>query len=398
MVNSNPFFSIVLPTKDRPDLISSFIKCTLYQTFQDFEIIICDNSSNELTQQAIAEFSDEKIVNLRTGNLKMTDNWNHGIHAISGQYLILMSDKGVLKQGSLDYLNNLIQAENHDCVTWCLDPFIEPDSLIKLKPSEHSIKINSNDLIKVMLGADWEGFDVAPMHCTSCVSAKLVSTIISKHKNLSQDLNPDYTMAMQILLATPSIFHINQNLAMLRRPSLSDGYGNGSSFIKKTSQSQAFMTEHTDWVKRTNEYSDIPMQNNLFVLDIMLKDVYKVLMDNKINPNSFLSRRERLVAYYNFTFLEILWRTRVGVNMSHEYKMWNKSLKQESQDIRRHVMKQKKQLRFRSLQANLIYSIKTNPFTIPVLKAFRAIKYKNVGLKYRSIDDCFRENVIKSYE
>jgi hypothetical protein len=125
--------------------------------------------------------------------------------------------------------------------------------------------------------------------------------------------------------------------------------------------------------------------------------INKLLIDNKINPNSFLPRRERLIAYYHFTFLEILWRTRIGVNMSHEYKIWNKSLEQENQDIRRHVMKQKKQLRLKSLQANLIYSIKTNSFTIVLLKAFRAIKYKNIGLKYGSIDDCFRENLIKSY-
>ena len=39
--DANPFFSIVLPTRNRPDLISSFIKCTLEQTFQNFELIIC---------------------------------------------------------------------------------------------------------------------------------------------------------------------------------------------------------------------------------------------------------------------------------------------------------------------------------------------------------------------
>ena len=75
MIDSKPFFSIVLPTKDRPDLINSFIKCTLNQTFHDFELIICDNSSNELTQQAISQFDDNRIVNLRTGNLKMSENW-----------------------------------------------------------------------------------------------------------------------------------------------------------------------------------------------------------------------------------------------------------------------------------------------------------------------------------
>ena len=166
---SAPLVTVILATYNQQPYVAKALKSILEQTYNNIEIIICDNSSNELTQQAIAEFSDERIVNLRTGNLKMTDNWNHGIHAISGQYLILMSDKGVLKQGSLDYLNNLIQAENHDCVTWCLDPFIEPDSLIQLKPSEHSIKINSNDLITF-----WDYIDSIVLVCPEMLRCKRI--------------------------------------------------------------------------------------------------------------------------------------------------------------------------------------------------------------------------------
>ncbi len=398
MINSDPFFSIVLPTKDRPDLIASFIKCTLAQTFKNFELVICDNSTNELTQQVIAEFSDDRIVNIRTGNLKMSENWNKGFHSISGKYLILMSDKGLLRQGSLEYLDSLIKKHNYECITWSVDPFIDPDTLIMSKKNEQSRKVNSNELITVMLGADWESFDIAPMHCTSCVSSKLVSSILTKHKNLSQELNPDYTMAVQILLASPFIFHLDQNLAFLRRPSLSDGHGNGSSFIKKTSQSKSFMLEHTDWINRTNKYDDIPIKNNPFVLNTILKDVYKVLDDNEINPNSFMSRTERLISYYSFTYAEILWRKRVGVNMNEEYKLWLKALAQESSKIRTCVLAKKKNLRFMALQTHAIYLIKTNILIAPLLKLYRLIKYKNIGLKFINLEDCFNSNVIKKYE
>lgn len=398
MIDSKPFFSIVLPTKDRPDLINSFIKCTLNQTFHDFELIICDNSSNELTQQVISQFDDNRIVNLRTGNLKMSENWNKGIHSISGQYLVLMSDKGLLKQGSLDYLNSLINNSNYECITWSVDPFIDPDTLIQSKPREYSREVNSHDLIKFMLGADWESFDIAPMHCTSCVSTKLVSKIITRHKNLSQEINPDYTMAMQILLTTPFILNLNQNLAVLRRPSLSDGYGNGSSFVKKTSQSKSFMLEHTDWINRTNKYEDIPIKDNPFILDTMLKDVYTVLHDNEKDPNFFLPKRERLISYYSFTYAEILWRTRVGVNMNEEYKLWFKSLSQESYEIQSNILNKKKNLRLKAVQANLMYFIKTNIFTLPLLHLYRLIRYRNTGLKFSNLEDCFNSIVIKEYE
>ena len=51
MQNKGVFFSIVIPTRDRPDLIESLLFSILNQTFERFELLICDNSNNELTQK-----------------------------------------------------------------------------------------------------------------------------------------------------------------------------------------------------------------------------------------------------------------------------------------------------------------------------------------------------------
>ena len=51
MHNQKPFFSIVIPTRDRPDLIQGLIWSILEQTFSNLELIICDNSNNDLTQE-----------------------------------------------------------------------------------------------------------------------------------------------------------------------------------------------------------------------------------------------------------------------------------------------------------------------------------------------------------
>lgn len=390
-----PFFSFLIPTRNRPDLVNSLVLSILDQDFKDFEIVICDNSSDELTQDVLFDISDSRINNIRTGNLKMADNWNRGFDYIKGKYVLLFSDKGVLKKGSLRYLYDLLESTDYKCVTWCLDTFVDPDRFIFSNSSEESKELSSEYLLKTILGADWQEFDVSPMHCTSCVSKEIIDDIKVRHTSVCQELNPDYTMAAQILLTVDKIININKNLAFLRRPSHEEGYGNGSSFVKKTGQSKDFMSDHFEWVNRTKNFSEVPIEGNNFVLDIILKDIYKVLKDNDRDPNDFLPQDKRKFNYYKFTFLEILWRTRVGVNMQKEYFLWRSSLAKEPTEIQDLVSKEKSKLLLDSLKAICIYFVKTNRITFHFLKIYRRYKYKNYGIKFLNVNECFKSDLIK---
>ena len=389
-----PFFSIVIPTKDRSDSVKDLIWSISEQSFSDFEIIICDNSTNDLTQAVIKEFSEDQIVNIRTGNIKMSDNWNVGINAVSGRYMMVISDKGFLKKGALSFLYELIIAEKYKCITWNLDTFVDPNIFLVESPNIDSREVQSSDLIKIMLGADYPGFEDAPMHCTSCVSMEVITEIKSRHQNLCNELNPDYTMAMQILLAIKSIYRINKNLIVLRRPSFNLSYGNGASFVKKTELSKSFLRDHKEWLHNNNDSSEIPIQDNHFVIDIMLKDVYNVLKDNEVNPDIFLGKQDRLVSYYYSTFKEIFWRKSMGVKMNIEYKLWLKSFNSENISIKDKVNQRKVSLRFFAYKANLYYFIKSNLFTGYLLRIYRVYKYKDSGIRYKDIKAFYNNNEV----
>ena len=60
-MSSFPFFSVVIPTYNRENIIKNAIDSVLSQSFQDFEIIIIDNGSTDKTKQFIKSYSNAKI-------------------------------------------------------------------------------------------------------------------------------------------------------------------------------------------------------------------------------------------------------------------------------------------------------------------------------------------------
>lgn len=397
---TQPFFSIVIPTRDRSALVRDLLWSILHQNFHDFEILVCDNSNDDLTQKILKEFTDNRIVNIKTGGLAMAENYNAGINKVSGKYLMCISDKGFVKQGALKYLSALISAEGHKCITWALDSFEYPGTYVQNSQTatKESMSIESSEILRFMLGSDFRNYEPAPMHCTSCISMELVMDIKKKHLNLCQAQNPDYTMAAQILLAIPSVYNLKNSLVILRNVSAIEGYGNGHSLAKKTKESRVFLQDHEKWIQDTNRFADVPIKDCPFIIDLMIKDTYKVFEDNNVNPDVYLEKSERLISYYFFAYEEIIWRRSLGVDMSPESKIWLEAFDKEISFVKDEVTQRLKALQFRNALSFFKYFVKNNKAASRFLKIYRKARYQNSGIMYNSLENCYTAVLIEEYK
>jgi len=85
--------SVVIPTRNRPDLVQRAVRSVLNQTFSDFEIIVVIDGADWQTSQALREIGDPR---LRTVELEQTvggsEARNTGVRAARGEWLALLDD------------------------------------------------------------------------------------------------------------------------------------------------------------------------------------------------------------------------------------------------------------------------------------------------------------------
>jgi glycosyltransferase involved in cell wall biosynthesis len=94
---TTPAISVCIPTFNGDRTIEETLRSVLNQTFSDFEIVICDDSSTDKTLQIVAQFDDPRIIMSKFE--KAPDpaaNWNRAVRLCRGQYVKVMGQDDVL--------------------------------------------------------------------------------------------------------------------------------------------------------------------------------------------------------------------------------------------------------------------------------------------------------------
>jgi len=90
-----PKVSILLPTHNGSRFISKSIESVLLQSFEDFELIIIDDGSTDMTPDIAKEFTrkDKRVVFMSNKkNLGIQKTLNNGMRIAKGEYIARVDD------------------------------------------------------------------------------------------------------------------------------------------------------------------------------------------------------------------------------------------------------------------------------------------------------------------
>jgi len=198
-----PFFSILLPTKNRSHLVGYAILSVLQQDFSDFELIICDNDDDpHATHSVVKQFSDPRIKYVRTGGLDMVSNWNTALNAAMGHHLIVLEDKMIFYGGALAAIDQLIRNSPSGIVVWRWDGIQDEGSVpILVQPHQtDNVLLNSNDILQKVVTNVTECWYTLPRGICCTVPKSVINEIIEKTgRPFYEEASPDFVSAIKIL-------------------------------------------------------------------------------------------------------------------------------------------------------------------------------------------------------
>lgn len=108
------FFSIVIPTFNRENLITQTINSILNQTFTDFEIIVIDDGSKDKTEEVVKLINSDKIKYYKIENSGIGYARNKGINYAKGNYIGFLDSDDLYYNNHLQNAYNFIKSLNSD--------------------------------------------------------------------------------------------------------------------------------------------------------------------------------------------------------------------------------------------------------------------------------------------
>lgn len=218
-MKKNVLFSIVMPTRNRGVLLQNALQTALGQTFDDYEVIVCDNNSSDKTREIVGRFKHPRLSYFRSEKtLSMPDNWEYAWSHANGKYVLYLCDDDAYLPNTLSFLAETVIARGLPVMSWDLASYTylnwidQANCNILSAPAQSSgVRIQSTEELRKDLCHFRTDKMWWPRLNNSCVERSVLNQWHSKLGRLFFPLCPDYSL-MNIC------FHVFSEIAIIERP------------------------------------------------------------------------------------------------------------------------------------------------------------------------------------
>ncbi|WP_296380992.1 glycosyltransferase family 2 protein, partial [Winogradskyella sp.] len=172
-----PFFSVIIPLYNKADYISDCIKSVLNQTFEDYEIVIVNDGSTDMSVSIVETFTSDKIKLFHQKNLGVSIARNNGASFTKGTYIAFLDADDLWKPNHL----------------MCIKASIDFLPSAGLYANNYSIKYSTSYTLPAKL--DIEIFQSKPIVVNNFFKASLNDTLVwTSATSIKKDKFFDYGM------------------------------------------------------------------------------------------------------------------------------------------------------------------------------------------------------------
>lgn len=223
MSNASPLFSILIPTRNRAYLLRYALQSALDQTFDDYEIIVSDNFSDDDTEEAVRELADGKVRYFRTDRiLTMPDNWEFALSKARGEWVTVLTDRFVISRELLSRAVQVMEETQTSVICWPQIAYYHNTYHQNPKLMNHLLvypftgrisEIDSKVALAKLFTLRYD-FTSLPFTHTSVYNRKLINQIKAKAGRFFLPPAPDYTSCAALLGVSEKYVYIDRLLTI----------------------------------------------------------------------------------------------------------------------------------------------------------------------------------------
>jgi glycosyltransferase involved in cell wall biosynthesis len=223
---SSPYFSIVMPTRNRAHLLRYALQSALDQTFDDYEIVVSDNWSSDDTAQVVQQVGGARVRYVRTDRvLPMHDSWEFALSQARGEWITYLCDDDALYPEALQRIADSITTHQPQLVSWLTASyFIDLPSaqyperrrqLLMPRATGRTFTVPSRpDLVGLFAMSSTDDHRL-PKMLNSCCHRRLTEKVKQQLGRFFLPPCPDYTCCVAMLAKTERYTFIDAPLALI---------------------------------------------------------------------------------------------------------------------------------------------------------------------------------------
>ena len=112
-------FTIIIPTRERADTLYWCLKTCVAQDYENLEILVSDNFSQDNTREVVASFEDKRIRYINTGRrVEMSENWDFAMKHVTEGYVGFLGDDDGCTINSISFINETLNKIPAKAIVW----------------------------------------------------------------------------------------------------------------------------------------------------------------------------------------------------------------------------------------------------------------------------------------
>lgn len=141
-----PLVSVVTPTYNRSKYLEQALRSSIQQTYQNIEIIVFDNCSDNNPKQIIESFNDSRIRFFRQDcNVGAFKNVMSAFSKAQGKYIACLLDDDLWEKDYLSTMIPILERKSDIVLAFCDHYMMDGDGEIDLKKTEECSKFYKRD-------------------------------------------------------------------------------------------------------------------------------------------------------------------------------------------------------------------------------------------------------------